>query len=267
MAIGIVPQYFDQHYSVAVNIYTSGVGLGVFIMPMVTEVLIDMYGWQGALLLFSGVCLNTIPCGALLRQRPMRTKLESNGGVRTRLIQGDEGESLTPKAPLFCRLPFITRVIIPGFVSGYTFSGWMIYIASLALSHGATMKECSIVASFGGIGLLLIKVMMTYAHLVMTTTHQICLSSIMMSVALILLTVVVKFEAMCATSLLFGAGGGILGQLVYVTAKETAMEEEQFLSVAAMNCIYGIASLLSGIITGKSWQCLYSIIPVCTGIQ
>uniref|UniRef100_A0A8V1ABB3 Solute carrier family 16 member 4 n=1 Tax=Gallus gallus TaxID=9031 RepID=A0A8V1ABB3_CHICK len=50
----------------------SGMGLTFLTAPF-TQLLIDTYGWQGALLIFSGIMLNLVPSSMLLR--PIRTQL------------------------------------------------------------------------------------------------------------------------------------------------------------------------------------------------
>ncbi|XP_021232581.1 monocarboxylate transporter 5 isoform X1 [Numida meleagris] len=50
----------------------SGMGLTFLTAPF-TQLLIDTYGWQGTLLLFSGIMLNLVPSSMLLR--PIRTQL------------------------------------------------------------------------------------------------------------------------------------------------------------------------------------------------
>uniref|UniRef100_A0A803YGY1 Solute carrier family 16 member 4 n=1 Tax=Meleagris gallopavo TaxID=9103 RepID=A0A803YGY1_MELGA len=50
----------------------SGMGLTFLTAPF-TQLLIDTYGWQGTLLIFSGIMLNLVPSSMLLR--PVRTQL------------------------------------------------------------------------------------------------------------------------------------------------------------------------------------------------
>ncbi|CAI9737760.1 peroxidase-like [Octopus vulgaris] len=71
----IVGHYFDKKRATAVGMAVCGVGLGMFIFNNVTEMLLQHYGLKGTLLLSSGIVLNLVPLGALVR--PMKYKTVS----------------------------------------------------------------------------------------------------------------------------------------------------------------------------------------------
>ena len=82
----IVGQYFTKARSRALGIATSGSGIGVFIIPLMLEVIFDYYGYQGGMVLLGGLLFNTIVSGALYRpltklsideEVEMTTKFES----------------------------------------------------------------------------------------------------------------------------------------------------------------------------------------------
>ena len=55
MAVG---RYFEKKRGLAIGIAQCGCGVGAFAISPVLSVLIDVYGWRGALLILAGVCLN-----------------------------------------------------------------------------------------------------------------------------------------------------------------------------------------------------------------
>ncbi|KFO88907.1 Monocarboxylate transporter 5, partial [Buceros rhinoceros silvestris] len=66
----------------------SGMGL-TFLMAPFTQLLIDLYGWQGTLLIFGGIMLNLVPSSMLLR--PASTHLPQRPAAKTQ----DRGDSET----------------------------------------------------------------------------------------------------------------------------------------------------------------------------
>ena len=67
--LGIVPLYFDKYYKIAVSIYTCATAFGITLMPLLTQWLLSIYGWHGALLLIAGVGLHTMPFSVLLHSK------------------------------------------------------------------------------------------------------------------------------------------------------------------------------------------------------
>ncbi|XP_036366786.1 monocarboxylate transporter 14-like isoform X4 [Octopus sinensis] len=72
----IVGHYFDKKRATAVGMAVCGVGLGMFIFNNVTEMLLQHYGLKGTLLLSSGIVLNLVPLGALVRPLKYKTVSE-----------------------------------------------------------------------------------------------------------------------------------------------------------------------------------------------
>ncbi|GFO46894.1 monocarboxylate transporter [Plakobranchus ocellatus] len=65
--ISMIPLYFKKRRSFAVGIAVSGLGFGSFVYPPFLAWLEEQYNWRGAMLIISGLILNVILCGALLR--------------------------------------------------------------------------------------------------------------------------------------------------------------------------------------------------------
>ncbi|XP_003745670.2 monocarboxylate transporter 12-like [Galendromus occidentalis] len=66
-AIVSVSMYFDRKRAFATGIAVCGSGFGTFVLAPVIEALVDFYGWQGALMITSGMLLNCVVFGALMR--------------------------------------------------------------------------------------------------------------------------------------------------------------------------------------------------------
>ncbi|KAK3104381.1 hypothetical protein FSP39_000664 [Pinctada imbricata] len=59
--------YFEKKRALATGIAVSGSGFGTFALAPLFEYLIDEYDWQGTMIILSGLTLNLVVCGALLR--------------------------------------------------------------------------------------------------------------------------------------------------------------------------------------------------------
>ncbi|KRX70383.1 Monocarboxylate transporter 9, partial [Trichinella sp. T6] len=66
-AIVAVTHYFDKKRGIATSFAVCGTGIGTIIFAPVTEALLNLFYWDGALFILSGISLNLFVCGALLR--------------------------------------------------------------------------------------------------------------------------------------------------------------------------------------------------------
>ena len=59
--------YFKKKRALATGIAESGAGMGTVIFAPLTNYLISVYGWRGALLIVGGIVANIVVCGAVFR--------------------------------------------------------------------------------------------------------------------------------------------------------------------------------------------------------
>ncbi|XP_070578307.1 monocarboxylate transporter 12-like [Ptychodera flava] len=69
-------RYFKKRYTIANGIALAGVGLSTFVLPPLCQLLIDKYGWRGALLIVSALTAHLCVGAALLR--PIHLKADSS---------------------------------------------------------------------------------------------------------------------------------------------------------------------------------------------
>ncbi|XP_022105331.1 monocarboxylate transporter 14-like [Acanthaster planci] len=69
----ILRQYFKKRFALVVGLTQSGVSASQVALPPLFNWLINEYGWRGALLIITGISLNTLAAGALMR--PVRPKI------------------------------------------------------------------------------------------------------------------------------------------------------------------------------------------------
>src|SRR3954471_19160295 len=64
-AIVIVTIYFEKRRSLATGITVCGAGVGTFLFSNIIGQLIVHFGWRQVFLIYAGLVLLCIPCGAL----------------------------------------------------------------------------------------------------------------------------------------------------------------------------------------------------------
>ena len=63
----IVAYYFEKRRAFATGIAVAGSGIGTFVFAPLTEHLIELYSWKGAVLIIGGIMFNICACGAVFR--------------------------------------------------------------------------------------------------------------------------------------------------------------------------------------------------------
>ncbi|XP_072020215.1 uncharacterized protein [Amphiura filiformis] len=269
IVIGIIPDYFDIYFKAAVGIYSCGTALGILILPLPTQILLDTYGWRGTLLLLSGIVLQSVPCGFLLSAEKKVDKREYEPIFDLSMSHSNSTSDDTngfndlPRRliknlglHLMTRVNFVTRVFVQALACGYIFTGWIIYMVSFAVSKGASLKEATIIVTSGGIGMLAIRIGIVLLHKIMTYKQLIYLASAVMAISLSLMTVFSEFIILNILSVIFGTAIGVFGMELYISANVNSGDSEHFHTIAWLHLGLGWANILSGFVTGK----IYSVI-------
>ncbi|CAG0889078.1 unnamed protein product [Darwinula stevensoni] len=71
-SIVVVSNWFDTRRALATGIATCGAGVGTFIFAPLGNFLLEEYGWRGAYLIYTGILLNCLVLGLLMREPPMK---------------------------------------------------------------------------------------------------------------------------------------------------------------------------------------------------
>jgi len=59
--------HFSRRRALANSLANIGSGLGTTLMPLLLTSLLDFYGWRGTFLILSGMYLQSLICGMLIR--------------------------------------------------------------------------------------------------------------------------------------------------------------------------------------------------------
>lgn len=94
-SIVTVGHYFKKRRALATGIAVCGSGIGGFVFAPLSDFLIEMYTWKGAMWIISAIVLNGIPIAMLLRplegseEEDKRRRNATKDSAKTRLTVGD----------------------------------------------------------------------------------------------------------------------------------------------------------------------------------
>ncbi len=268
VAIGIIPEYFDRYYSVAVNVYLFTPAMAVIVSPLLTSWLLDIYGWRGTLLLLCGINTQSVVLSALAPQRPP-SKIESEEQLcilhTTQMSKEDTNKSFSIRGvlrnvlntfnfQLLKSLQFVARIILPGITQGYIITCWMIYIISFALSNGVSMRESSVVATWGGVGVAIIRIPLPTLNKYFTYRKLMYAASLLIASNLAATTFVSSIIGMSSMSIIFGMSYGTLNTQLYIAVNDVVQKDQYLNAVSWYHLAHGFGSIVGGAITGT---CLY----------
>ena len=80
-SITMINAYFDRKRGLFAGVVTSGSGIGLLVISLLTDLLITEYGWRGCYLVIAGILLNLCVCSSLMR--PLADNYRSGSRTRT----------------------------------------------------------------------------------------------------------------------------------------------------------------------------------------
>ena len=92
--------YFEKRRGLAGGIAATSVSAGYFVFGPITQYISEIYGWRGALLIFSGVHLNNVVAVSLLKPQPSQIETsDDNSNMSSKadkVIVSDEDTRVVP---------------------------------------------------------------------------------------------------------------------------------------------------------------------------
>ncbi len=252
---GALSQYFDKYYDVAVTGHSSGLSLGITVMPLVTEMLLDIYGWRGTVLLLSGISAHGIACGALFKPitlyAPLSTSVETNAEDSRQKLTDYLKNYLDTR--IFNNLTFLTCLSLFAGIGFYN-TGWVIYVVPHVIEVGFAPYDASLVATIGGFANFIARVSHPLTDMMFSPKVQLYISTFIMASSFafdVLASSYVSYVGLVACSVGFGTGNGIMVTAVYPILNAAIDDDQMINAVGWMYGIYGLASILSGFSCGK----------------
>ena len=262
IAFGLLSTYFITYYNVATNIITTAQPLSIIVSAPMTQLLIDIYGWRGAMLLLSGLNLHYIAAAAVLE--PLDQIQTDYKDISYERLQNEQSDMKSSKSKnissylkslmnlsIFKNGPFLIVLIIC-MILGYTVNGWMVYLVSILQSKGLTAYEAANVATISGLGAFLIRIILIVVQGKATYYKQLFfLGSVFAMVSFGGMYFATSFRSVCLFSLTLGVGYSLQGSQTYNATNATIEKEDAIAAVAWISVAYGVGYTASGYISGK----------------
>lgn len=131
-----VTDYFQHGQAMAVGVICSGGGIGLTVYPMIYRVLLDEYGWKWSLLVHTGIYMNGIACGMMLRPRENRNLHTGNSTFGFSVLRNRYLQIYIIVAILNSFAFYIPLFYLPAYASSLTISSTN--AAFLVSLHGIT---------------------------------------------------------------------------------------------------------------------------------
>ncbi|XP_072027746.1 monocarboxylate transporter 13-like [Amphiura filiformis] len=258
VAAAAISTYFDDHYNIAITVFSCGMSVGMIVMPLLTQFLQNLYGWRGGILLLSGISFHSVVCGALIKPSkceysPVSKSSENETNKSNNKFQW--WSSIFEKyldASLFSNPSFLAILSIDA-GTGFCTTGWLIYVVPHALELGFTPYKASIVATAGGIANLLGNSLYPFLATFLSNKALLYISICFIAVSYLLDPVASSYPSyigliLCAIA--FGVGTGLKSNTIYAMFND-AIDEEQLINAVGMGCaMYGLMSVISGFVCG-----------------
>ncbi|XP_072037244.1 monocarboxylate transporter 12-like [Amphiura filiformis] len=258
VTVGLMSTYFaTDFYRVAANIITTGFPLGILAFSASTQLLIDIYGWRGAMLLLAGINFHSVAAASLLK--PLTHSTADNSVYqRVENLENNEDNNQnvtctcindTCNASLFKNRPFII-IIIVSFACGYCHNGWVVYLVSITQSQDLSPNEAVIMATISGVGAFMIRIILAIFQGGTSPRLLLCGGSFITAGAYAGLYYASSFLTTAVVSCLLGIGLGVVGSQVYVAANATIEKDQAINAMAWLHFVLGIGYIISGYVNG-----------------
>ncbi|XP_022104115.1 monocarboxylate transporter 12-like [Acanthaster planci] len=267
-------RYFTTNYGTVNGIGTAGDAVGLVSFAPLTQVLLDTYGWRGALLLLGAISMHLGVCGLLLRPSP--TSAEGRDDYLP-IVQSEEeplvDESANPNAekiPILCILKDAVIALgnslgcavcsrgafwIAWLVSAcHVFVGslWLIYFVAYAESKGFSGYEAVTFTTCAGIGSLVFKVFNGYVvdQGWIELRWALLILIIISGLALFLLPLLSSYWLMIVNAFIFNGCVGGLSSIGDIYTRELLGAEDLVSAFSWMDLITAIFQISLGFFPG-----------------
>ena len=268
-AFSILPVYFNKYYDISNSIAHAGLSVGVMVMPIVTQLFLDSFGWRGTMLILAALNTHIVISGALLRplQKHQSDSTKSDNQLNhTKGANNINGNSKSSKEhfqitealvhtfdlTLFTNAECVS-LLVAGIGYGYYYTGWLIYLVPHAEDLGFSPYAASALATAGGVG-----------NLVGSCAFPL-VAKVLSSKAMLIIFHFIAFVSLAADPIL-SIGPFYIGLMSAAFVLNFAFatwgcaynkESNKILDVSRMHSFlnwsyvtYGIGSILSGFVSG-----------------
>ena len=234
------------------------------VMPLLTQFLLNIYGWRGTMLIIAALNAHTVAVGALLRPVPQnlsnslqlsKQSLPSLHDIREYSESNTNMFDIlktTFDLDFFKDFTFIA-LMCATFGNGFYYTGWLIYLVPHAEDLGFSPYSASALATAGGVGNLVGSCAFPVLSKVLSSKNMIYIFHFLASLSLAIdpiFSLGPYYIGLMASSFLLNFANGVWGCAFNKLCAEVFPESRYHGSLNWAFFNYGIGSLISGFISG-----------------
>ena len=266
----ILPVYFDKYYDISNSIAHVGLSVGVMVMPLMTQLFFDLYGWRGTTLILAALNMHIAISGTLLipvqhssdttklvdHSIPLSDLINTNTNSNENKDQRRIFENMIGIFDLdFFKSSDFLSLLCAAIGQGYYYTGWLIYLVPHAEDLGFSPYVASALATAGGVGNLagccafplLAKVLSAKSMLFMF--HFIAFVSLGLDP---IFSIQPFYFGLMSSAFMLNFAHGVFG-CAYIKECKNIVDESRLHGFTNWSYVaYGIGSILSGFISGKA---------------
>ncbi|XP_072048424.1 monocarboxylate transporter 12-like [Amphiura filiformis] len=242
---------FDKEIGIANGLTNAGVGIGLFAIPPLVQLLIENFGWRGGTVILSAIYANICACGSILKPTESEIQMRSRhkhhkdtsmtDKTNLRYVEDSKDQSVEKSTvlvsltrsfskfkksfdfSLFYTNPNFIGLFVCGLFIGLSYSSVIIYIAPKAVDEGMSRLNASYIMSIIGIcqvlGRILAGVIVDRQHTLKPS--MICgITTVLSGATTFLYPIGNSFAFMTSVSFLFGISSGFFNCLHLLVGKE-----------------------------------------------
>ena len=260
--LSILPVYFDKYFDIANGIAHAGLSFGVMVMSPLTQFFLEIYGWRGTMIIIAAFNAHTIAIGALLKPVPTlpdssQSKLSSHNIIahsKSRRNQLNIIKTIVETFDLdFFKNSTFASVMCATFGNGFYYTGWLIYLVPHAKDLGFSPYAASALATSGGVGNLVGSCAFPIVSKVFSSKRMIYIFHLLASVSLAIdpiFSLGPYYTGLMASSFLLNFANGVWNCAINKVCAEVLPKSSYHSSLNWAFFNYGIASVISGFISG-----------------
>ena len=259
-ALVVLPNYFADDIDMANSIATCGMSIGVIVMPPLTQLLLDVYGWKGVLWILGALTFHCIVCGGWIKHSE-KQRLRSSQLHSYRKIKLTESGSTQngPESALSVFNMFSTEllknasffnVLILSAAIGWSYTCWLIYLVPHAEDKHVKSSMAALLGTVGGIGNILGKLLFVVSKKIFSNKSLLYISCGLCSISLGLDPLLTSFSLLAVSSTVYTFSLGF-AYTVGISIMNDVIDTEIMVDAFAWYyAVFGVASMAGGFTTG-----------------
>ena len=288
----LMASYFKVRYVRAVGISTMGYYIGMIVFGPVSQLLLDTYGWRGAMLLMGGTSFHLVALGAFVTRNLSATDKSQSQDVSVK----DEGESgnedigtgeeshirnnnsdsnqennaqttvsrcqLLLKLIDFAVLKNVRFILLTAArcFCEFCLTGWVVYMVSYGQFQGLSQVQASFLPTAFGVGNILGKALTPLLQQIGVKPALVfwaCLGSALICIFFFTSYFVKPFAAQMATTCLIGIGCGMVFQANDILTRFISTDD-RLVNILGWQLLFaGFSGIAGGFLAG-----LYNVFSV-----